>query len=91
MRFIHDYFNAEKFESLFFIGVGIVAIVLGLYFWFGLKEAFYKGIAIPFVLIALIQLTVGITVYLRSPKDIIMVENILKMNRRRYKPKKFQE
>jgi len=77
MKFIADYFNAEKFESLFFIGVGIIAIALGIYFWFIVKEPLYKGIAIPIILVALIQITVGTTVYLRSPKDILKVENML--------------
>ena len=77
MKFITDYFNAEKFESLFFIGVGIIAVALDIYFWFIIKEPIYKGIAIPFVLVAFIQLTVGTTVYFRSPKDIVTVENII--------------
>ena len=77
MNIIRDYFNAEKFESLFFIFAGILAIGLSIYFWFVLKEAFYRGIAVPLVLVAAIQITVGTTVYLRSPKDIIRVENIL--------------
>lgn len=78
MKFITDYFNAEKHESLLFIGVGITAILLGIYFWVEIKEPLFKGIAIPLVLVALIQLTVGTTVYFRSPKDILMVENKLK-------------
>lgn len=73
-----NYFNAEKFESLFFILIGIIAIITGIYFWVSIKEPFYKGIAIPLFLIALIQLTVGIAVYLRSPKDIIKVEHFLR-------------
>lgn len=78
MKFTTDYFNAEKMESLFFIGIGTIAIILGIYFWFLVKEPFYKGIAIPLVLIAVIQITVGTTVYIRSPKDILKVENIIK-------------
>jgi hypothetical protein len=78
MKFITDYFNAEKFESLFFMGVGTIAIISGIYFWFIVKEPFYKGITIPLILIALIQITVGTTVYFRSPKDILKVENIIK-------------
>ena len=77
MKFVTDYFNAEKYESLFFIGVGVVAILAGLYLWFGLKEPLYKGCAWPLIAVALIQITVGITVYFRSPKDIIMVEHII--------------
>lgn len=78
MKFVTDYFNAEKFESLFFVGVGIIAIALGIYFWFIIKEPFYKGLAIPLALVALIQLSVGSTVYFRSTKDILMVENLIK-------------
>lgn len=78
MKFIADYFNAEKNESLLFMGIGIITNALGFYFWFTIKEPFYKGIAMPFILVALIQLTVGITVYFRSPKEIVMVENIVK-------------
>lgn len=78
MKFITDYFNAEKFESLFFMGIATIAFILGIYFCFFVKEPFYKGISIPIILIALIQMTVGTTVYFRSPKDIIKVENIIK-------------
>ncbi len=78
MKFVADYFNAEKFESLFFIGIGFLAIGLAVYFWLVLKEPFYRGVAIPLVLVAFIQLTVGITVYLRSLKDIKRLEYILK-------------
>jgi hypothetical protein len=77
MKFITEYFNAEKFESLFFVGVGVLAISVAIYFWVSLKEPYFKGFAIPLVLVALIQLVVGTTVYFRSPKDIIKVENII--------------
>lgn len=66
---IEKYFMAEKSESLVFIIIGIVAIILALLFFFLLKTNFYKGIAVPFVLVALIQLTVGYTVYKRSDAD----------------------
>lgn len=74
---IKNYFDAEKFESLFFIAVGLIAILFSLWFWFKIKESFYSGMAIPLILIALIQITVGISVYFRSPKDIVRVENYL--------------
>ncbi len=78
MKFISEYFNSEKFESLFFIGVGILAITLGIYYWLVIKEPFYNGNATALMLVALVQLTVGISVYFRSPKDIIRVENTIK-------------
>lgn len=79
MKFVADYFNAEKFESLFFIAVGAIAIALACYFWLVLKQPQFRGIAVPFVLVALIQLTVGISVYFRSFTDIARVEQIIKL------------
>ncbi|CAN5731435.1 hypothetical protein BH11BAC4_BH11BAC4_14490 [soil metagenome] len=66
---IEKYFIAEKSESLIFLIIGIVAIVLAIIFFFFLKTNFYKGMAWPLLLIACIQLTVGYTVYKRSDDD----------------------
>lgn len=75
---IEKYFNAEKAESLLFVLVGIMAIGLAIYFILKLKQPFYLGIAYPLILVALIQLVVGSTVYFRSPKDIMRVNEFLK-------------
>jgi multidrug transporter EmrE-like cation transporter len=77
MEQISKYFNAEKYESLLFILVGIVAISFATYFFLKVKQPFYTGMAYPIMAIALIQLTVGGSVFLRSPKDILRVENII--------------
>lgn len=66
---IEKYFTAEKSESLLFIIIGITAIVLALIFFFFLKTNFYKGMALPLLLIAIIQITAGVTVYKRSDDD----------------------
>lgn len=75
---IKNYFNAEKAESLLFIGFGIVAILLSIYFLFFLKEYFWKGLAIPLLLFSIVQIVIGTTIFVRSPKDNLQVENILK-------------
>lgn len=75
MENIRSYFNAEKSESLIFIIIGIMAIGLGVYFISSLKKSFYFGCSAPLILIAGIQIVVGTTVYLRSPKDIDRVGN----------------
>ncbi len=64
-------------ESLLFGAAGIIFISLSIYFYFSHKIDFYKGIAWPLFSIALLQLAVGINIYLRSPKDIIRVEDII--------------
>src|SRR5882672_3895210 len=66
---IEKYFLAEKHESLIFLAVGIVAILLSLIFYSYLKTNFYKGAAIPLLAIGLIQAVVGYTVYARSDEQ----------------------
>jgi len=45
---------------------------------FILKTAFWRGSAIPFVIVALLELIVGYTIVKRSPKDIMRVETFIK-------------
>lgn len=68
---IEKYFNAEKAESFLFMGVGIAGIVLALVFWFYIKTDFYKGTAVPLVLVGLLLGVVGFTVHKRSDSDRI--------------------
>lgn len=66
---IERYFTAEKSESLVFIIIGLSAIVAAIILYFFLKTNFHKGMAYPLLLIAIIQITVGYTVYKRSDSD----------------------
>ena len=66
---IEKYFAAEKTGSLLFVVIGIAAVILALVFFFFLKTNFYKGMAIPLLLIACIEISVGYTVYKRSDDD----------------------
>ncbi len=66
---IEKYFIAEKQESLVFIGIAIAAFIAAIVFVFFLKTSFYKGAAIPLVLIGLLMGVVGYTVYSRSDKQ----------------------
>ncbi|MFY8091048.1 MAG: hypothetical protein ACOVMI_07330 [Chitinophagaceae bacterium] len=66
---IEKYFIAEKQESLVFLIIGIIAIILALIGLFASKNGIYKGASIPLILIALIQITVGFTIYKRSDAD----------------------
>lgn len=66
---IEKYFNAEKQESLLFLGVGIAGIIVAIVFFFFLKTPFYKGAAIPSLLVGLLLGVVGFTVYNRSDED----------------------
>lgn len=66
---IEKYFIAEKAESLVFLAIGIAGIVLAIVFCFGLKTSFYKGAAIPLLLIGLFMGIVGFTIYKKSDND----------------------
>ncbi len=77
MEQISKYFNAEKYESLLFVLVGIFAILFAAYFLVKVKIPFYTGMAYPLIAVAIIQIVVGTSVYFRSPKDILRVNNIV--------------
>jgi uncharacterized membrane protein YwaF len=66
---IEKYFNAEKVESRVFMIIGIAGIIAAIIFLFILKTNFYKGAAIPSVLIGLLMGIVGYTIYKRSDSD----------------------
>jgi hypothetical protein len=76
MNPIIKYFNGEKAESYLFIVLGVISLIMALYFIFTLKTSFWRGIAIPFICVAILEFVVGFTIVNRSPKDIARVENL---------------
>jgi hypothetical protein len=66
---IEKYFNAEKGESWIFMAIGIVGIIAAIIFFFFIKTNFYKGAAIPLILVGLLLGVVGYNVYKRSDGD----------------------
>ena len=71
---VEAYFNGEKQESLLFMIIGVMAIVAAAVLFFYLKHHWAKGAAIPVLLIGIIQLVVGYSVFARSDeqrKDIV--------------------
>lgn len=83
MEQITNYFNAEKSESIVFILVGSIAILIAIYFLFKLKESFFDGMAYPLIAVALIQIVVGSSIFFRSPKDIERVSLIIQTEKSR--------
>ena len=65
MENIQVYFKAERAESLAFLAIGFLAFAAGIYFVVSVKRPFYMGIAWPLIIIALVQLFVGGTVFIR--------------------------
>lgn len=63
-----EYFAGEKQESLLFIAVGLIAIGVAVWFWANGHRL--RFMAAPLVVIALMQLVVGTTVYLRTDTQL---------------------
>lgn len=63
-----SYFAAEKQESLIFIAVGLLAIGVSIWLWMNGHRL--KSMAYPLVAIALMQLVVGASVYLRTDTQL---------------------
>lgn len=68
---IEKYFMAEKQAGLLFLVIGILAILIAVVFFFLLKTNFYKGAAVPLLVLGLIEAAVGFAVYKRSDADRI--------------------
>ena len=68
---IEKYFLGEKQESFLFLLIGIAAVIVAIIFFSFLKTPFYKGAALPLLLIGILLGSVGFTVYKRSDGDRI--------------------
>ena len=77
MNPIVKYFNGEKAESYIFILIGVIALAMALYFIFVLKSSFWKGVAAPFIIVALLEFAVGYTIVTRSIIDTARVETFI--------------
>lgn len=78
MNPVLKYFSGEKAESYIFIIAGVIALAMALYFFIAFKTSFWKGVAVPFIIVSLLELVVGYTIVTRSPKDCVQVETYIK-------------
>lgn len=78
---MHEYFQGEKVEALVFIlSIGLLSLIFGIWL---LTEGgnFAKGVAIPFLALALISVSVGSVVGFRTPNQLKTLENGLVTNK----------
>ena len=78
MNDMSSYFVAEKQESVIFIVVGLLAIGLSLWLWMNGHRL--KSMAYPLVVIALMQIVVGSTIYLRTDSQLSTLNAQLQTN-----------
>lgn len=83
---IRSYFEAEKSATMLFIIIGIIAIAAGIVFFF-LKPKVFMGAAFPLILIGIVQLVVGYSVYSRTDKQVSDVIYSYDMNPDYFKTK----
>jgi hypothetical protein len=73
MNPVIKYFNGERSESYLFLILGILGLVIGGYFFIVKASTYWKGFAIPFMLVSLLEIIVGLSLIYRSPKDITRI------------------
>lgn len=71
---MHNYFRAEKAEALLFMAAGVLAVAFACWAFFVSKEKFYAGMAIPVLLVGLIQVVVGATVFFRTGQQVAALD-----------------
>ena len=82
VEFVRTYFLEEKTESIFFILIGLASLILAILFLYVIKYSFYKGLAIPLLIVGIIQLTVGFNVLLKTDLKIERAEDsVLQQNK----------
>jgi len=78
MNPVIKYFQGERAESFLFLVVGLAGMVISCYMIYLKAPSYWKGFAVPFILVSVLEIIVGISLIYRSPKDIIRVENYIK-------------
>jgi hypothetical protein len=73
-----SYFSAEKQESVIFLAVGLAAIGISVWLWMNGHRL--KSMAYPLVAIALIQMVVGGSIYLRTDTQLSTLSAQLQAN-----------
>lgn len=73
-----SYFSAEKQESLIFLAVGLAAIGISVWLWMNGHRL--KSMAYPLVAIALMQMVVGGSIYLRTDTQLSTLSAQLQAN-----------
>lgn len=66
---VEQYFDAEKAEAIVFMVVGAVAIVAALALWLLVKSQWAIGLTIPLLILAVVEITVGWSVYRNADRQ----------------------
>jgi hypothetical protein len=78
-----SYFAAEKSESYVFLAAALVALIVSV--WLFASGNTYRGMAVPLVLVALIEIGVGGTIVFRTDKQVATLSTQLESEPARFK------
>jgi hypothetical protein len=79
MNPVVKYFTGERAESYIFLAFGLIGLLLSIFIiLYNSGSSFWKGFVVPFVLVSILEIIIGITIIMRSPKDIVRVENYIR-------------
>ena len=73
---VFDYFKVEKKHSVYCIVLGLLSVLLTIIFLV-ISEPLYNGIAYSLFAFGMIQLVIGINVYLRCDMDSVSVDHFV--------------
>lgn len=77
---IERYFLAEKQAGLLVLIIGIIAVLIGIVFFFVFKGNLFKGAAVPLLALGLLECIVGNAIYKRSDADRVRIVYAYDMN-----------
>lgn len=69
------YFDAEKAESLAFLGIGLLACVAGAIVLWRVRDPLFRGFALPLLLVGLVQVGVGATIHTRTDAQVTALKS----------------
>jgi hypothetical protein len=71
------YFQGERDESYLFLMLGCIGLAVTLYIFFTQGSLFWKGFAVPLMLVSILEVSVAVTLLFRTPKDIARVSHFI--------------
>ncbi len=71
LQHLQAYFADERAESLAFMGFGVVAVLLATFILWRVRDPLFRGMALPVLLVGLIQLGVGFTIHARTDTQVL--------------------
>lgn len=77
---IERYFLAEKQAGLLVLIIGIIAVLIGIVFFFVFKGNLFKGAAVPLLALGIMECIVGNAIYKKSDADRMRIVYAYDMN-----------